>query len=239
MQIRYRPSRMPNYMVYALLEKYVDSNTIYSGKSLACKHLCRLKCSQSCDEKLCTICRAAEYAKYKVEQELIATERKRLKEEALEEARKIREQYEKDPPKSILRTVEDVSLVNYLGDLVSKFVQPDHRCALEVLKIKEVINPPLRAEYVAFRAKLFDPEPSSRLLFHGTGEEGVNGIVSEGFRLPSRDNKNMFGCGIYFAVDSSKSAQTIYTKGSNTLLLCDVWLGKTHTYEFRCAYYNI
>jgi Poly(ADP-ribose) polymerase catalytic domain len=36
----------------------------------------------------------------------------------------------------------------------------------------------------------------------------------------------MFGCGIYFATDSSKSAQKTYTKDTNKLLLCDVALGK-------------
>ena len=37
----------------------------------------------------------------------------------------------------------------------------------------------------------------------------------------------MYGRGIYFATDSSKSAQEIYTKGSKKLLLCDVFLGDT------------
>lgn len=36
----------------------------------------------------------------------------------------------------------------------------------------------------------------------------------------------MFGQGIYFATDSSKSGQDIYTKGSQKLLLCDVLIGK-------------
>ena len=36
----------------------------------------------------------------------------------------------------------------------------------------------------------------------------------------------MYGRGIYFATNSSKSAQEIYTKQSNTLLLCKVLLGK-------------
>ncbi len=35
----------------------------------------------------------------------------------------------------------------------------------------------------------------------------------------------MFGQGIYFATDSSKSGQEIYTKGSHKLLLCDVLIG--------------
>ena len=36
----------------------------------------------------------------------------------------------------------------------------------------------------------------------------------------------MFGMGVYFAPDSSKSAQEIYTKGSKALILCDVMLGR-------------
>ena len=36
----------------------------------------------------------------------------------------------------------------------------------------------------------------------------------------------MYGAGIYFATDSSKSAREIYTKGSNKLLVCKVLLGK-------------
>ncbi|XP_046848079.1 uncharacterized protein LOC124441657 [Xenia sp. Carnegie-2017] len=46
-------------------------------------------------------------------------------------------------------------------------------------------------------------------------------------RLPNKPG--MFGQGIYFATDSSKSAQDIYTKGSQTLLLCQVILGKSLT----------
>jgi hypothetical protein len=46
-----------------------------------------------------------------------------------------------------------------------------------------------------------------------------------------KSGKQMFGCGLYFASDSSKSAQTIYTKGSNMLLLCDVLLGRSKTVE--------
>ncbi len=37
----------------------------------------------------------------------------------------------------------------------------------------------------------------------------------------------MYGQGIYFATDSSKSAQEIYTKGSHKLLLCKVLLGRS------------
>ncbi|XP_028414049.1 uncharacterized protein LOC114537109 [Dendronephthya gigantea] len=41
----------------------------------------------------------------------------------------------------------------------------------------------------------------------------------------------MYGQGIYFATDSSKSAREIYTKGSQKLLLCQVILGKSMTVE--------
>ena len=49
--------------------------------------------------------------------------------------------------------------------------------------------------------------------FHGTSNEGVKGITENGFRLPDPSKDNMYGAGIYFATDSSKSARDIYTKG--------------------------
>ena len=64
----------------------------------------------------------------------------------------------------------------------------------------------------------------SELLFHGTDKYGIEGIIQEGFRLPLR--AGMFGKGIYFASNSSKAAQDIYTKGSEMLLLCEVNLGR-------------
>ena len=70
---------------------------------------------------------------------------------------------------------------------------------------------------------------NQQLLFHGTGTEGVEGIPKNGFRLPAWSEDNMFGQGVYFATDSSKSAQNLYTKGSNCLLLCDVLMGTTCT----------
>ena len=44
-------------------------------------------------------------------------------------------------------------------------------------------------------------------------------------------NRGMYGAGIYFATDSSKSAQKIYTKGSSKLLLCQVALGRSFTVD--------
>eukprot|EP01018_Ginkgo_biloba_P039082 Gb_32246 [translate_table: standard] len=64
-----------------------------------------------------------------------------------------------------------------------------------------------------------------------SSRRGVCGITKDGFRLPAINKNNMFGRGCYFATDSSKSAQKIYTKGSNKLLLCDVLLGRTWTVQ--------
>jgi len=55
------------------------------------------------------------------------------------------------------------------------------------------------------------------------------GITENGFRLPAKGG--MYGIGIYLASDSSKSAQELYTKGSNMLLLCDSLLGKIYTVD--------
>lgn len=52
------------------------------------------------------------------------------------------------------------------------------------------------------------------LLYTGTTKEAIEGILTQGFRLPNHDN-GMYGKGVYFASDSSKSAQKIYTKGRN------------------------
>ena len=52
--------------------------------------------------------------------------------------------------------------------------------------------------------------------FHGTSNDGVKGISRSGFRLPNPSNDNMYGAGIYFATDSSKSAREIYTKGQGS-----------------------
>ena len=61
----------------------------------------------------------------------------------------------------------------------------------------------------------------------------MKGITENGFRLPKPPGNPMYGFGIYFASDSSKSAQEMYVKGSNKLLLCEVLLGKSLTVE--CA----
>ncbi|KAK2702413.1 hypothetical protein QYM36_018975 [Artemia franciscana] len=110
--------------------------------------------------------------------------------------------------------------------LETKFIQPAHSWHPEVTSAQEVFNANLLEAFHSCQANLFEPS-NSREKFHGTNAESCKKIINNGFRLPGNDAKQrMFGCGIYFATDSSKSAQQIYTKGSNILILCDVLLGK-------------
>jgi hypothetical protein len=109
-------------------------------------------------------------------------------------------------------------------DRVTKYVLPMHNWYPNVTKVEKVHNLWLEKEYAKYKATAVGEHED--LKFHGTDDIGVNGIVSNGFRL---GKPGMYGAGIYFATDSSKSSQQIYTKGSNKLLLCQVFLGKAKT----------
>ncbi|KAK2705006.1 hypothetical protein QYM36_017156 [Artemia franciscana] len=111
-------------------------------------------------------------------------------------------------------------------DKVLKYIQPAHSWHPEVTSVQEVFNANLLEAFYLCQTNLFEPS-TSREKFHGTNTEACENIITNGFRLPRNDGQQrMFGFGIYFATDSSKSAQQIYTKGSNILILCDVLLGK-------------
>ena len=56
---------------------------------------------------------------------------------------------------------------------------------------------------------------------------GVKGITENGFMLPTKGG--MYGAGIYLATDSSKSAQTIYTK---------VWILYQSIFYFRATFFE-
>ena len=62
-----------------------------------------------------------------------------------------------------------------------------------------------------------------------TERDVVKKIAANGFQLPPPKDSNMYGQGIYFATDTTKSAQSMYTGGQETgqLLLCKVLLGKS------------
>ena len=112
-------------------------------------------------------------------------------------------------------------------DRTEKYVQAAHTNVC-VTRIQKITNATLEQKFLEAKKRLQSGASGCNLqsLFHGTGTEGVEGIPNSGFRLPAKSEDNMFGRGVYFATDSSKSAQHMYTKGSNSLLLCDVLMGK-------------
>ena len=128
------------------------------------------------------------------------------------------------------KEVKDQSEFDSIKGLVINFIQPEHDWYPIITKIERVVNPKLEKEWWIAKSKLFDPARDEERKFHGTGELGIKSICfGDGFRLPGPSTNNMFGQGIYFASNSSKSARELYTKGSNKLLLCKLNLGKSYT----------
>ena len=153
---------------------------------------------------------------------------------ALQRAREIKELADRSPgtafrKEELLDTQDTKAEFTEVCDKVIKFVQPMHNWAPRVTRIFKVTNLKLEEKFERARAKAFGRHVEKK--FHGTDDAGIEGITKNGFRLPTKPG--MYGAGIYFATDSSKSAQRIYTKGSNKLLLCDVILGRS--YEARVA----
>ena len=113
-----------------------------------------------------------------------------------------------------------------------------------VLKIQKVRNRRLWERYVHRRREVADEnggQSNERLLFHGS--PFVHAIVQKGFDERHAYIGGMFGAGIYFAENSSKSNQYVYGIGGGTgcpqhkdrscyachrqLLLCRVTIGKS------------
>ena len=184
------------------------------GKTLPCKHVCQRTCAESCAD--CKIC--IELRKKEIASAIKEAEKKEAELEKL-----IRR--EKRQPFS--QPVNDDSEFDSIKNLVLNFIKPEHSWYPYITKIERVVNPKLEQAWWSAKSKLFDPQRGYDRKFHGTGEDGVQNICfGNGFRLPDISKNNMFGQGVYFASDSSKSAQKIYTKDSNKLLLCNVLLGK-------------
>ena len=137
------------------------------------------------------------------------------------------------PVSHALSFIASISPVSTLG----RYVQYAHNNPMVVQRIEKLEHPSLEAKFHEVRRKLESgaSDCSMMQLFHGTGTAGIEGITNNGFRLPERSENNMFGRGVYFATDSSKSANPLYTKGSNALLLCDVMLGKSCTIDSLCS----
>ncbi len=125
---------------------------------------------------------------------------------------------------SILEVAKGSPEFSKVRDKVINYIQPSHNWYREVLKVEKITN--YKLEKAFFEAKSEALGDYTDELFHGTGSAGIRGIPKTGFRLPPADANNMFGQGVYFAPNSSKSAQDLYTKGTNKLLLCNVIIGR-------------
>ena len=195
-----------------------------------CGHPCHLKCGEVCRPDECKYCEQIleqkALARRKAEEEAI----KAAKQEAEKQIAELKKSGSKDVLRQDLYPKGDTASEYYdTADRVKKYIQPGHNWFPVITKIEKVTNSHLEVKWLERKSELFDPR-RSELKFHGTSVEGVEGIIKMGFRMP-RPGNHMYGTGIYFASDSSKSAQEIYTKGSGMLLLCDVLLGKSLTVE--------
>ncbi|CAL8135941.1 unnamed protein product [Orchesella dallaii] len=101
-----------------------------------------------------------------------------------------------------------------------------HNYKLKILNIIRIV----RNNDVEFQ---HDPKMKGKkrkLLWHGTNDTFVAGILQTGFQIPTAKNQ-MFGTGIYFADRASKSANYCgdTKRGAvGYLLLCDVAIGKSY-----------
>jgi hypothetical protein len=185
------------------------------SKLRKCGHPCVNKCYEPCDQGDCKACRIQQIHNLKENQQ-----------KAMDRVKKLRQQIRETGGDFSITELKQDGDPEYMSvhDRVTKYVLPMHNWYPHITKIEKVHNLELEAQYEEYRASAFGDLED--LKFHGTDDAGVEGITRNGFRVGS---VGMYGAGIYFATDSSKSSQTIYTKGSNKLLLCKVFLGRALT----------
>ena len=193
------------------------------NKKLECGHPCTARCGEPC--KSCPAC-AAEIAKFKKDaQKRIDQLKASLRRKASTESAFLLEE--------LVNSGATKAEFTQVTDRVEKYIQSNHNWIPNVRTITKVTNLQLEVKFEKAKSKAFGTNIDQK--FHGTNNEGVRGIIREGFRKPGAPlpgkRLGMYGQGIYFATDSSKSAQAIYTDGSNKLLLCDVLLGKSMVVE--------
>ena len=180
-------------------------------KKLQCGHQCTGKCGGPC--KACPACKVAFHKFKKDAEKRVKDIEARIKAMAPSTSAFALEELKKSP--------ETLAEFTQVADRCEKYIQSMHNWKPNITKITRVMNLALEVKFEKAKARAFGPNIDQK--FHGTGEAGIEGITKNGFRMP--DHAGMYGRGIYFATDSSKSAR--YSTGSNKLLLCDVLLGKS------------
>lgn len=122
-----------------------------------------------------------------------------------------------------LEEVEDLLEYNTVADMVERFIQEAHGKVMRVVKIEKVTNNELEERYKERVREMKEYSAgTTKMKFHGTSSRALSKILAKGFKIP--ENPGMYGRGVYFATDSSKSAQ--YAVDETKLLLCEVALGK-------------
>uniref|UniRef100_A0A1I8H7A7 Poly [ADP-ribose] polymerase n=1 Tax=Macrostomum lignano TaxID=282301 RepID=A0A1I8H7A7_9PLAT len=120
---------------------------------------------------------------------------------------------------------EDTAVEYYkISDRVLRYALKEHNIKLEIRSIEKIKNPVLDKKLFNVYNEMHKKDCVPELLFHGTTRKNAEMIIQNGFKV---GNSGMFGAGIYFATDSTKSAQYCRGTGIKSLLLCDVLLGKT------------
>ncbi|KAH9330190.1 hypothetical protein KI387_002298 [Taxus chinensis] len=164
-------------------------------KELECGHPCTLKCYEDCKANPCGIC-------IQIKKEIAAKEKQRegreieLKKEELEkEISKLKSQ-DVTVELSILELDSETdTAAEYLQvrDRTEKFIQPKHDILPVVTKIEKVRCQKSHIKFLETQKDLISPASPTQLLFHGTSDQGIQGILEAGFKLPSEDKRNMFG----------------------------------------------
>ena len=197
--------------------------TVPCLKQRKCGHTFTYACADDCEKGDCVRC--IELHKQKM---------KKFHDDAKKKVKDLEDKIKKSQVPifsidEISPTGPDSAEYQKVNDKVVYFVKPMHNWFPNVTKIEKVTNLTLEKKFEEAKSKAFGVHIDEK--FHGTSDEGVKGITKDGFRMPDPNpppnKRGMYGQGIYFATDSSKSAQQIYTKGSQKLLLCQVLLGKT------------
>ena len=102
-----------------------------------------------------------------------------------------------------------------------------HSFGIEVEKIEKIEHATLERKWYEAKKEMINPVAQPRDLFHGTSTEVTELIAKNGFNLPAWKDTNMYGQGVYFATNSTKSANELYTSGSGRLILCKVLVGRS------------
>lgn len=121
--------------------------------------------------------------------------------------------------------------VNEITDLTTKFIKKEHDVHLHVAKVLKIRNGRLQRIFEKGKLELIVEEPNIKIKFHGTKVESAAQILEKGFVIPEK--AGVYGRGIYFATDSTKSAIYTHKKKLGILLVCEVALGQIWTLDSR------